>query len=79
MILEVWKMIEKDIMNQILKLIATDENLSEDEVYQEMQIAINQAYDSEDEDVRKRWQDIPCSQDHPTPEEVIGYLVQKLK
>lgn len=56
---------------KILKKIALQHNTTPEEVYREMQIAIDAAYDNDDPQVRKQWETIPFKGDRPTPEEVI--------
>lgn len=68
-----------EVMKEILKMIAKDENQDEEKVYQQMQEAIDEAYFSDDPDIRKRWENIPHKGDRPVPEEVIEYLVSKLQ
>lgn len=69
----------EDVMKQILKMIAKDECQDEEAVYSQMQKAIDEAYYSEDPDIKKRWKDIPHKGERPIPEEVIEYLVEKLQ
>lgn len=56
---------------KILEKIALQHNTTPEEVYREMQIAIDAAYDNDDPQVRKQWEAIPFKGDRPTPEEVI--------
>ena len=44
-----------------------------------MQIALDAAFQSKDPEVQKEWAKIPFKGDHPTPEDVIPYLVGQLK
>ena len=44
-----------------------------------MQIALDAAFQSKDPEVQKEWAKIPFKGDHPTPEDVIPYLVGRLK
>lgn len=56
---------------EILKKIAKDNNSTPEEVYREMQIAIDAAFDNPDPQVRKNWEQIHYTGDRPTPEDVI--------
>lgn len=69
----------EDVMKQILKMIAEDECQDEETVYSQMQKAIDEAYYSDDPDIKKRWKDVPHEGERPIPEEVIEYLVEKLR
>lgn len=56
---------------KILQRIAQQNNTTPEEVYKEMQIAINAAFDNPDPEVRKNWEQIQYTGDRPTPEDVI--------
>ena len=56
---------------KILKRIATENNTTPEDVYHEMQIAIDAAFDNPDPEVRKNWEQIHYTGDRPTPEDVI--------
>ena len=56
---------------KILERIAKDNNTTPEEVYKEMQIAIDAAFDSPDPEVRKNWEMIHYSGKRPTPEDVV--------
>lgn len=55
----------------ILEKIAKDNHTTPEEVYREMQIAIDAAFDNPDPQVRKNWEQIHYAGDRPTPEDVI--------
>lgn len=65
-------------INEIIKLIALANNTTPEEVYSEMQIALDAAYQSKDPDVQKEWAKIPMKGNRPTPEEVIPFLAMML-
>lgn len=69
----------EDMMKQILNMIAKDECQDEETVYSQMQMAIDEAYYNADPRIKKRWKDIPHKGERPIPEEVIEYLVEKLR
>lgn len=58
-------------LQEILQRIAQQNNTTPDEVYKEMQIAIDAAFDNPDPQVRKNWEMINFTGDRPTPEDVI--------
>lgn len=58
-------------LQEILQKIAQQNNTTPEEVYREMQIAIDAAFDSPDPQVRKNWEMIHFTGDRPTPEDVI--------
>lgn len=70
---------KEDVMKQILNMIAKDECQDEETVYSQMQMAIDEAYYNADPSIKKLWEDIPHKGERPIPEEVIEYLVDKLR
>lgn len=66
-------------IDKIIKQVARVHNTTAEEVYAEMQIALDAAFQSKDPEVPKEWARIPFKGDHPTPEDVIPYLVGQLK
>lgn len=58
-------------LQEILQKIAKQNNTTPEEVYKEMQIAIDAAFDNPDPQVRKNWEKIHFTGDRPTPEDVI--------
>lgn len=56
---------------KILKQIAKANHTTPDDVYREMQIAIDAAFDNPDPEIRKNWEQIHYTGDRPTPEDVI--------
>lgn len=66
-------------IDKIIKQVARAHNTTPEEVYAEMQIALDAAVQSKDLEVQKEWAKIPFKGDHPTPEDVIPYLVGRLK
>ena len=65
-------------IDEIIKLIALANNTTPEEVYSEMQIALDAAYQSKDPDVQKEWAKIPLQGNRPTPEDVIPFLAMML-
>ena len=63
----------------IFEKVAEKFHTTPEEVYAEMQIALDAAFQSKDPEVQKEWAKIPFKGDHPTPEDVIPYLVGQLK
>ncbi|MDO5390279.1 MAG: sporulation initiation factor Spo0A C-terminal domain-containing protein [Eubacteriales bacterium] len=66
-------------VNEIIKQVAKVHNTTPEEVYAEMQIALDAAFQSKDPDVKKAWAKIPFQGERPTPEDVIPYLASQLK
>ena len=66
-------------IDKIIKQVARAYNTTPEEVYSEMQIALDAAFQSKDPEVQKEWAKIPFKGHHPTPEDVIPYLVGRLK
>ena len=59
---------------KILKRIAAENNTTPEDVYHEMQIAIDAAYDNPDPEIRRNWESIHFTGERPTPEDVIFSL-----
>ena len=66
-------------IDEIIKQVARLHNTTPEEVYAEMQIALDAAFHSSDPEVQKEWKKIPLQGKHPTPEDVIPYLAGQLK
>ena len=66
-------------IDKIIKQVARVHNTIAEEVYAEMQIALDAAFQSKYPEVQKEWAKIPFKGDHPIPEDVIPYLVGQLK
>ena len=66
-------------IDEIIKQLARLHNTTPEEVYAEMQIALDAAFQSKDPEVKKAWAKIPFQGERPTPEDVIPYLVSQLK
>lgn len=64
--------------NEIIRRVAIANNTTPEEVYSEMQIALDAAFQSKDPDVQKEWSKIPLQGNRPTPEEVIPFLAMML-
>ena len=66
-------------IDEIIKQVARVHNPTSEEVYSEMQIALDAAFHSSDPEVQNEWAKIPLQGEQPTPENVIPYLVGQLK
>ncbi len=62
----------------VLLKIARDSGVTPEEVYREMQAAIDIGFGNPDPAVQAAWQTIPYHDTRPTPEEVILYLAKEL-
>ena len=65
-------------INEIIKQVAMAHNTTPEEVYVEMQIALDAAFQSKDPNVQKEWAKVPLNGNHPTPEDVIPFLAMML-
>ena len=61
-------------MKNIIKQVAKQNNVSVKEVKREIRTAIHTAMQSEDPNVRKRWEEICKNGKEHTPEELIRYI-----
>lgn len=64
---------------KILKKLAKQKGISEMDIQQEIEIAIREAMKSPDPQAQAFWKSIPHKGEQPTPEEVITYIVNKVK
>ncbi len=58
-----------------LRQIAREEGITEEEVRNEIALAISYALKSNDPNIQNFWKDIPCEGDSPTVEEIVEYLI----
>ena len=65
-------------IDKIIKQVARAHNTTPEEVYSEMQIALDDAFQNPDPNVQKEWAKVPLSGNRPTPEDVIPFLAMML-
>ena len=68
----------KQNLNSIVRHIAKQERVSEQEVLDEMQKAIDAGYNNPDPTIQKNWATMPF-EDKPTPQELILFLAGKIQ
>ncbi len=56
---------------EILEKVAKKNHTTPEEVYRQMQLAIDEAYDNPDPEIQKNWKALNIKGNRPTPEEVI--------
>lgn len=61
---------KKDVFNEVAKKCRT----TPDEVRNEIQQAIDEAFNNPDPEIRRRWENVPRKGDKPTAEEFIKYM-----
>ena len=66
----------KSNFDKLLEKIAHEFNSTPDEVYKEMQIAIDAGFNNPDPQVQAMWANIKYPGEKPTPEDVIPYLTK---
>lgn len=62
----------------ILKMIAVKYNTTVEAVYSEMQLSIDEAFQSTDPSVRQAWSRTPFCGEKPAPEELVSFLATML-
>ena len=62
----------------IFEKVAEKFHTTPEEVYAEIQRAIDAGYDNQDPEVRAEWRKVKIKGSRPTPEEVINYAVSTL-
>ena len=65
----------KEMIPQYLQAIAKKEGLSENDVRNEIALAVSLALKSNDTKIQNFWKDIPCDGESPTIEEMVDYIV----
>ena len=65
--------------NDIFERVAKKHGKTRDEVYADIQEAIDAAYADPDLIARAEWKKMNIKGERPTPEEVLEYLVRKLQ
>ncbi len=70
---------KKSKFKMILKVIAEKEGISMEEVYHEMQAAIDAGFSSSDPAVQAAWRKVPMLCGKPRPEDVIAYSAGQIK
>lgn len=65
--------------NDVFERVAKQNNTTADEVYAEIQKAIDAAFYNPDPLVQAEWAKIPYKGNKPTPEDVIAYAVNVLQ
>lgn len=61
-----------------LKKIAAKEGISVEEVYREMQIAIDVGFSNPDPAIRAAWKNVPMPYGKPRPEDVVAYCAKRI-
>lgn len=59
---------------ELLDAVAKQHNITHEEVYKEMQIAIDSGFDNPDPEVQKMWKQIPFKGERSTPKDLIPYM-----
>lgn len=62
----------------IFEKVAEKFHTTPEEVYAEIQRAIDAGYDNTDPEVQAEWRKVKMKENRPTPEEVINYAVSTL-
>lgn len=70
---------EYDQIRSALRQVAYENGITIDAVYREIQQVISHGMGSEDPRVRKRWEAIPCAGEAPTVEELMAYLLRRMR
>ena len=64
---------------QALQEVARQNNTTVEEVRKEIKLAMLVGLCNPDPNVQAMWKEVPCAGDVPTPEELIDYMVEKLR
>ncbi len=66
-------------IQKILENIAVQNGVSVAQVRQDIQDALDQGWNSTDENVKAYWRKIPAKHEKPTLEEVLLYIINSIK
>lgn len=69
---------EQQRIREILRQIAQQEGISEEEVREQIAYAISLALQSENPKAQQFWRGIPCEGESPTIEEIINHIILNL-
>ena len=61
-------------IKQVLEAVAKRDNVSVEDVYRNIQDAIDLAFNNPDPEIHKLWLQVPFAGERPTPEEFIPYV-----
>ena len=70
---------EHDQIRSALRQVAHENGVTVDAVYREIQKLISFGMGSEDPRVQKRWEEIPSAGEAPTVEELMAYLLRRMR
>lgn len=70
---------KKMSMKNIFEKVAEQHNTTTEEVYSEIQRAINAGFDNPDPAVQESWRKVKFKGERPTTEEVMEYLAKRLR
>lgn len=65
--------------DDIFAMVAKQHGISREEVYVEIQKAIDAGFDNPDPLVQAEWKKISIRGERPMPEEVLAYMVEQLQ
>lgn len=65
--------------DDIFAMVAKQHGISREEVYVEIQKAIDAGFDNPDPLVQDEWKKISIRGERPMPEEVLAYMVEQLQ
>lgn len=66
-------------LNKILEQIAMQNGVSVSQFRQDIQEALDEGWNSSDENVKEYWHKIPTKHEKPTFEEIILYIINSVK
>lgn len=66
-------------IDDIFSRVAKHHGVTKEEVYTEIQKAIDAGFDNQDPAVQAEWKKMNIRGERPTPEEVIAYVVGQLQ
>ncbi len=67
-----------DAFAEMLELVAKEHSVTPDEVYREIEFAIEMAMQNPDPEAQQFWAMMPRAGERPTPEEFIAYMSWKI-
>jgi len=65
---------KKEMISEYLQEIAKKEGITENDVRNEIALAVSFALKSSNPQIQNFWKEIPCDGENPTIEEIIDYI-----
>ncbi len=69
---------KKEKISECLRIIAKKEGIAEEDVRNEIALAVSLALKNNDPQIQNFWKNVPCDGESPTIEEIIDYIITQI-